>query len=195
MPRPRDDTITDAVVGAVRQLCGEVGYRNLTMEALAARAGTTKPAIRRRWPSLRHVVVEAMTRDNVLLAVPDTGSTHSDLIVLVEEFRVSMGDVMIGKILPALVVDLADDEELRRQFLDSVWRPRRARTERILRRGIERGELRDDLDLEVTQDLLAAAVLYRFLFAHADLGPDLSAQIVLHVLRGVAAGPTESGLV
>ena len=192
MPRPRDDSITDAVIGATRQLCGEVGYRNLTMEALAARAGTTKPAIRRRWPSLRLIVVDAMTRDNVSMAVPDTGSTRSDLIVLVEELRVSMGDVMLGKILPALVVDLADDDALRRSFLDSVWRPRRERTDRILFRGIERGELRADLDLELTQDLLAATVIYRFLFAHADLGPALSEHIVDHVLRGIAAGPTES---
>lgn len=195
MPRPRDDTITDAVLAAARRLCGEIGYRNLTMEALAVRAGTTKPAIRRRWPSLRHVVVEAMTRDNVLMAAPDTGSTRSDLIILVEEFRRSMGDVMLGRLLPALVLDLSDDEELRRRFLDSVWRPRRARTEQILQRGIDRGELRADLDLEVTQDLLAAAVIYRFLFAHADLGPALSEQIVHHVLCGVAAGPDESSAV
>lgn len=192
MPRPRDDSITYAVIDATRQLCGEVGYRNLTMEALATRAGTTKPAIRRRWPSLRHVVVDAMTRDNVSMAVPDTGSTRSDLIILVEELRVSMGDVMLGKILPALVVDLADDDALRRRFLESVWRPRRERTDLILRRGKERGELRADIDFELTQDLLAATVIYRLLFAHADLGPALSEHIVDYVLRGIAAGRTES---
>jgi AcrR family transcriptional regulator len=192
MARPRDDSITEAVVDATRQLCGEIGYRNLTMEALAARAGTTKPAIRRRWPSLRHVVVDAMTRDNVSMAVPDNGSTRSDLIVLVEELRVSMGDVMLGRILPALVVDLSDDGDLRRRFLDSVWRPRRERADRILRRGVERGELRADLDFELAQDLLAATVIYRFLFAHADLDPALSEHIVDYVLRGIAAGPTES---
>ena len=187
--RPRDDRITDTVLDAARQLCGELGYHNLTLEALASRAGTTKPAIRRRWPSLKHIVVAAMTHDNVSMAAPDTGSTRSDLIVLVEELRASMGDVMLGRILPALVVDLSDDDELRRRFLDSVWQPRRIRTDRILQRGIDRGALRPDLDLELTQDLLAAAVVYRFLFAHADLGPGLSEQVVDHVLRGIAATP------
>jgi AcrR family transcriptional regulator len=189
--RPRDEKITDAVLDATRELLDEVGYHDLTLEALATRAETTKPAIRRRWPSLKHVVVDAMTRDNVSMAEPDTGCTHCDIVILVEELRRSMGEVMLGKILPALVMDLADDEGLKRRFLTAVWEPRRQRGDRILARGVARGELRQDLDLVLVQDLLAAAVVYRFLFAHADLGPALSEQIVAYVLQGVG---TDAGI-
>lgn len=191
MGRPRDERITDAVLDSARELLGQVSYHDLTLEALAARAQTTKPAIRRRWPSLKHVVVDAMTSDNVTMAEPDTGCTHCDVFVLVEELRQSMGEVMLGKILPALVMDLADDKDLRRRFLTTVWEPRRERGNRVLERGVARGELRPDLDLALIQDLLAAAVVYRFLFADAELSPELSKQIVDYVLGGIA---TEAGL-
>ncbi|MCS7483161.1 TetR/AcrR family transcriptional regulator [Umezawaea endophytica] len=186
MVRPQDERITDAVLDSARELLGEVGYRNLTVEALATRARTTKPAIRRRWPSLKHVIVDAMATDNSTMAEPDTGCTHCDLVILVEELRRSMDDVTLGKILPALVMDLADDADLKRRFLTTAWQPRRERTNRILERGIARGELRPDLDLELAQDLLAATVVYRFLFAHAPLGPDVSEQIVEYSLGGIA---------
>lgn len=179
------------MLDSARELLGTVGYRDLTMEALATHAQTTKPAIRRRWPSLKHVVVDAMTSDNVTMADPDTGCAHCDIVVLVEELRRSMGEVMLGKILPALVPDLADDEDLKRRFLTTVWEPRRQRGNRVLERGIARGELRPGLDLDLVQDLLAAAVVYRFLFAHAELGPEFSEQITEYTLGGIA---TDSGL-
>ncbi|OZM75521.1 TetR family transcriptional regulator [Pseudonocardia sp. MH-G8] len=191
MGRPRDERITDAVLGAARELLGEVGYRGLTVDALAVRAETTKPAIRRRWPSLKHVVVDAMTRDIVTMPDTDTGCTHCDLVIQVEELRRSMDDVMLGKLLPPLVADLADDENLKRRFLESVWEPRREVGARVLERGVERGDLHPGLDPVLTIDLLAAPVVFRMLFAHADLGPDLSEQLVRVALRGLA---TDAGL-
>ncbi|GAA3527303.1 TetR/AcrR family transcriptional regulator [Amycolatopsis ultiminotia] len=193
--RPRDERITDAVLHSTRELLGEVGYHGLTVEALAARAETTKTAIRRRWPSLKHVVIAAMTHDDLLRATPDTGCTHCDLLVLVEELRLSMDDVMLGKILPALLLDLADDEDLKRRFLGSFWKPRRERADRVLERAVARGELRADLDFALAQDLAAGAVVYRFLFEHAELDRAMSERIVEYVMQGIGdVGPSPSPL-
>ena len=102
-----------------------------------------------------------------------------------------MSDVMLGKILPPLVADLADDEDLKRRFLESVWEPRREVCVRVLERGVERGDLRAGLDPVLTIDLLAAPIVFRMLFAHAELGPDLSEQLVRAALQGLA---TDAGL-
>lgn len=188
--RPRDERITEAVLRSTRELLGEAGYHGLTVEGLAAHAETTKAAIRRRWPSLKHVVVAAMTEDDLLRATPDTGCAHCDLLVLVEELRLSMDDVLLGRILPPLLIDLADDDDLRQDFLASFWKPRRERSDRVLERGVARGELRADLDFALAQDLVAGAVVYRFLFAHAELDLAVSERIVEYVMRGIGERPS-----
>ena len=67
--RPRDQRIDDAVLAATAELLQEVGYAGLSIAAVAARAGTHKPAIYRRWPTKAQLVHEA--------AFPDEGRARS----------------------------------------------------------------------------------------------------------------------
>ena len=72
--RPRDPRIDDAVLGATVDLLGETGYADLSVDAIARHAGTSKPAIYRRWPSKAHLVHEAVFPIGEATALPDTGS-------------------------------------------------------------------------------------------------------------------------
>ena len=72
--RPRNPQIDEDVLRAAAELVVEVGYADLTIAAIAARAGTSKPAIYRRWPSKAHLVHEAAFRDGSI------GHQHSDRI-------------------------------------------------------------------------------------------------------------------
>ena len=69
--RPRDPRIDGAVLRATVELLSETGYPGLLVSAIAERAGTSKPAIYRRWPSKAHLVHEAVfplgtaTDDNI----------------------------------------------------------------------------------------------------------------------------------
>ena len=58
--RPRDPRIDGAVLRATVELLAETGYPGLLVSAIAQRAGTSKPAIYRRWPSKAHLVHEAV---------------------------------------------------------------------------------------------------------------------------------------
>src|SRR4051795_11981162 len=58
--RPRDPRIDDSVLRATVELLGASGYADLSVDAIAKRAGTSKPAIYRRWPSKAHLVHEAV---------------------------------------------------------------------------------------------------------------------------------------
>ncbi|MBJ7383236.1 MAG: helix-turn-helix transcriptional regulator, partial [Mycolicibacterium sp.] len=57
--RPRDPRIDAAILEATADLLVEIGYANLTMAAVAEKAGTTKTALYRRWSSKAELVHEA----------------------------------------------------------------------------------------------------------------------------------------
>ncbi|MFF3272168.1 TetR/AcrR family transcriptional regulator [Streptomyces chrestomyceticus] len=188
MARRRDERIDHAVLAAVSELVREVGYPALTMEAIAQRAGTTKPAIRRRWASQKHLVVEAMARDRAGVVEIDTGCTHCDIVGHLEALRDAMDDPAFGHVLCALVADLADDPELRERFLTEFWQPRREACVVILRKAQERGDLRPGLDVDLVLDLFAAPIVFRALFGHSGLGPEFPEEVVSAVLSGTGTG-------
>src|ERR1700746_2144351 len=57
--RPRDPRIDAAILTATADLLVHIGYSNLTLAAVAERAGTTKTALYRRWSSKAELVHEA----------------------------------------------------------------------------------------------------------------------------------------
>ncbi|WP_202638226.1 TetR/AcrR family transcriptional regulator [Bailinhaonella thermotolerans] len=184
--RPRDARIDAAVLDAVIEILNESGYGGLTMEAAAARAGTSKPAIRRRWRSRQHLVVEALGRAIGTAPTPDTGCTHCDLIAGIGTLSHAFTTTIGRRALPALVADLADDPELEREFLDAYFHPRRATTAKALRRGIERGDIRPDADIDLLLDMLGSTTYFRVLFGHLPITPGLAEDVVSVIMAGVA---------
>ena len=81
--RPRDARIDSAVLDAAAALLGEVGYADLTVAAIADRAGTSRPAVYRRWPTKAHLIHEAAFRDSVTQEPPHTGVLDNDVRELV----------------------------------------------------------------------------------------------------------------
>jgi AcrR family transcriptional regulator len=184
--RPRDARIDDAVRRAVVEILNEAGYSGLTMEAAAARAGTTKPAIRRRWRSRQHLVIDALATTIGTAPTPDTGCTHCDLIAGISTLSDAFTTALGRRALPALVADLAGDPALERHFFELFFHPRRATTAAALRRGIERGDLRPGIDVDLLLDMLASTTYYRVLFGHLPVTPELAADVVGVILSGVA---------
>jgi predicted nucleotidyltransferase len=75
---------------------------------------------------------------------------------------------------------------LEEEFRKSFFAPRRATTAAALRRGIARGDIRPDSDIDLLLDMLAATTYYRALFGHLPITPDLAEDVVTVVLAGVA---------
>ncbi|MGK5727966.1 TetR/AcrR family transcriptional regulator [Streptomyces sp. URMC 124] len=184
--RPRDGRIDAAVPAAVMEILNESGYGNLTLEAVAARAGTSKPALRRRWQSRQHLVVDALVTTVGATPTPDTGCTHCDLIAGIGTLSQAFGTTLGRRVLPALVADLADHPELESLFLERFFHTRRASTAEALRRGIRRGDLRPDADIDLLLDMLASTTYYRVLFGHLPVTATLAEDVVEVVLKGVA---------
>src|SRR3954470_4023103 len=82
--RPRDPRRRQAILDAATHLLTEVGYDRMTVDALAARAGVSKPTIYRRWPGGKPEIVADAIRSKRAEAgeLPDTGSLRGDLMAL-----------------------------------------------------------------------------------------------------------------
>lgn len=180
--RKKDPQIDRAVLRATLELLEEIGYAGTTISQVASRVGVYRPAIYRRWPSKQHLVAEAVASALGQEPTPDTGDLRADLLTGVGTLVDAFTTTSVSRVLPALVADLAGQPELRQEFLNSVFQPRRASTARRLGAAAARGDIRPDFDMEFVLDALAAPVYYRALFGHGPVTPDVTGQSVDMVL-------------
>ncbi len=163
--RPRSATADQAILATTIRLLGEQGYDAMSIEGIAAAAGVGKTTIYRRYQSKRDVVVAAIS---AFVATPteppDSGSTRDDMMALIREmlellFRTGIGFSMIG----TLLVKERDEPMLLELFRERVIQPRFRLASSVLRRGVERGELRPDLDPTVVLPMMVGSTLARHL--------------------------------
>jgi AcrR family transcriptional regulator len=183
--RPRDPQIDAAVLDATLTVLDESGYGGLTLEQVARRAGTTKPAIYRRWSTRQQLVLAALRTRLGDTGAPDTGCTLCDvdecLKVFVATYRRMPPDV-----LGPLFADCANDPSLQAQFRTTLFDPPRATVKEALDRAYERGHLRDNIDRELIVDLIGSLVHYRVLFRHAGTTDDEIERVVETLMQGIA---------
>lgn len=183
--RPRDRNIDEAVLKATLAALDESGYGGLTLEAVAREAGTTKPAIYRRWPSRQQLVLSALGQRLGEAKAPDTGCTLCDLDECLKVFVAAFRRMPPGVIGP-LFADCAGDRELRTAFMSTLFEPPRAAVRVTLERAHGRGDLREDVDLDLILDLTGALVHYRALFGHATTSNVEIEHAVEALLQGIA---------
>jgi AcrR family transcriptional regulator len=184
--RPRDPQIDAAVLKATIAALAESGYGDFTLEDVARRAGTTKPAIYRRWGNRQRLMLDALGKRLGAIGGPDTGCTLCDLDeclrLFVGAFRRLPPDV-IGP----LWADCAGDPELRAAFLAAVFEPPRAAVRETLERALASGDLREGVDLDLIVDMVGSLIHYRALFGHASTSDIEIERAVEALLQGIAA--------
>jgi AcrR family transcriptional regulator len=183
--RPRDRQIDAAVLGATLAVLDRSGYGRLTIEEVARHAGTTKPAIYRRWPNRQRLVLAALGQRLGEARAADTGCTLCDLDECLKVFVGAFRRMPPG-VLGPLLSDCAGDRELRAAFMTTLFEPPRAAVRETLDRAHARGDLRDDVDLELILDLIGSLVHYRALFGHAPTTDAEIERAVEALLRGIA---------
>jgi AcrR family transcriptional regulator len=177
-PRPRSRS-EKAILDATRELLAEGGVHGLTVEGVARRAGVAKTTIYRRWKGKRELALSVLIdMVETVAAVPDLGDTRRELVAFVDATVRILGSTLMGRVMQGLVSDLADDPELARAFQERVVALRIAEVRRVVERGIERGDLRPDTDVELAHELLFAPVYYRLLLSGAPLDEPLGTHIV-----------------
>lgn len=164
----------------------EQGYRALTIEGVAARAGVGKQTIYRWWPSRAALVLDAyLAGSDAIPPPPDRGSAEESVRALLEWLVAVLAQPIGGRVVAGLVADLPHDAELAQRFHDDVVPARRAAMLAALERAGERGEIRADADLELAVDSLHGAVFYRLLLSGAPLDTEFTARLARQVIRGL----------
>ncbi|CAJ1507268.1 TetR/AcrR family transcriptional regulator [[Mycobacterium] burgundiense] len=184
--RPRDPRIDAAILAATGDLLVEVGYANLTMAAIAERAGTTKTALYRRWSSKAELVHEAaFPAAPTALAMP-AGDIAADIRAMIAAAKDVFTSPLVRAALPGLIADMAADADLNarvmRRFIDvfGAVRIRLVEAER-------RGEVHADIDPDRLVEVIGGATLLRMLLAPDivvdDAWVDQTTAIVVHGVR------------
>lgn len=188
--RPRSAEADAAIERATLELLPEHGLRGLSMEEVARRAGVSKATLYRRFSSKKEVVAAALRSIRTTQPAPDTGSVQGDLVALFERERSAAEWVPdVARLAAKLLADSADDAELFKLARQTLIAFDRRAIRQVLSRGVERGELRKDVDLGLTTDILHGSLVYRFLLSGqgiAGLRPSYVRRLVETLLTGFA---------
>lgn len=183
--RPKGDEVKVAILKAANNLLHEEGYAGFTIEAVAARSGAARSSIYRWWPNRGALAMAGFLSETApQISYAATGSAVADVTRQMMRVAEVYGGP-VGRTITALVAQGQGDRDALRALLDGYAVPRREEAKRVLRRGIDSGELRSDLDLDVTVDALYGPIWYRLLVPHAPLSSDWAALLAEHVFAGL----------
>lgn len=192
MQRRRGAALEQAIRAAVLDLIGELGAAGVTMEAVAAGAGTSKAVLYRRWPDS-----QTLLRDTLLqlatASIPhaDTGSYRGDMLAVLRGW-VGLFTGPTAPALRAIIGAMTHDEVLRQAFRADVIGWRKEQMAELIARGIARGEVRADIPADIIRELAQSVLWHRLLITGDPITEDLAAQLVDDVLVPLVA-PTTTG--
>ena len=183
--RPRSEQSRVAVLRATSALINEVGLRAMTTDEIAARSGVSKATIYKWWPNKYAVAVDAFLSEMATQSSdPDTGSAREDfrrtLRGLIRFYRSKS-----GKAYAQLVGEAQFDPQIGSQLRENLIEARRDIMRSIFNRGVERGELRPDVNPEIAIDLIFGPAMYRLVAGQAPLNNASADAIVDAAMRGL----------
>ncbi|MEF2978924.1 TetR/AcrR family transcriptional regulator [Subtercola sp. YIM 133946] len=160
IPSPRRGAAREqAILDAASELIGELGYEKVTVDAIAARARSSKTTMYRRWPGKAELVADALRRraESADAEVPDTGSLRGDLLATVEQIQQTLvrpsGPSLIG-----MIEAIRDDDTLR-EIIRGQVRERGHDVGRVIcARAVTRGEELDPTRSDAVLDLAFSAL-------------------------------------
>jgi len=188
--RPRSEDADRAILRAAIEVLAERGAAGFTMDAVAEAAGVAKTTIYRRWTSKDDMLLDAVRATAASIDPPDTGSVRSDLLAMLSELARLFTMTPAGDAARALIGEFAQNADLARAFRGSFLTQRIAITESVLRRGVERGELRADADTRLVTEMLIAPMFFRHVVSGEPLDAAFAARVIDHALA--AARPASS---
>ncbi|EUA15124.1 bacterial regulatory s, tetR family protein [Mycobacterium kansasii 732] len=189
--RPRDPRIDAAVLRATVELLAETGYAGLLVSAIAERAGTSKPAIYRRWPSKAHLVHEAVFPIGAETAIADTGSLATDLREMVRRTRAVLATPAARAALPGLVGEMAADPTLHAALLERFAGTISGGLAGRLEKAAAAGEVRADITASELVEAIAGITLLGLLTRASEVDDAWVDRTTTLLLKGILKGMPE----
>lgn len=183
--RTRDHSKDTAVLDATIKLLAVEGLAGMSMDRVAAAAGVSKVTVYTRWRSKTELIGAALNHLQVDHVPGPSGNVRDDLVALLEAMRKQYEEVGGMAIIGNCLADEPLSGELLSQIRNSTLLPRRELFAVTIRAGVERGELRADLDVERAVSMVVGNLYADHLAGVAD-GEHWAASVVDAVLAGLA---------
>lgn len=183
--RPRCEETEGRILCTTMQLLEEEGYGGVTIEAIAKRAGVSKATMYRRWPNRASVILSAF-----LCRV----MKHIELDVAQDpeaSLRLQMDNIVTvlcnsgGTVLSALLAESQACPQFASEFREHFVGLFREQAYGFVRRGIDNGQFKADLDAEVVVDVLFGPLFHALLLGHRQICNGYAARIADTVFGGI----------
>lgn len=185
--RPRQEHVTGAVLSAVLELVTEQGLSAVTMDAVATRAGVSKPAIYRRWPGKHDLVLAAAETRIGVLAVPDLGDFRAELRTVLDArldvYRIPGTARLLAGLIAAVEEENGTVRAAYQRYVSRIM----GETRKILERGVARGDVRADIDVRAAATLVAAPLIFRLVIEQQLPDERFAADLVDMIARAVGS--------
>ncbi len=180
------------ILDAVYELLQERSVRDLTMEAVAKRAGVGKPTLYKWWPT-KAALVLAMFKERIAVALPPPATGKAEEAIR-EAARALIGPLngQLGKVLSELIAEGQSEPAILKELFDKHIRGHAEADAADIERGKKSGELASDADPQLIIDAVFGAIFYRLLFRTAPLTEEFSDKLVRQVFRGARARAEEA---
>ncbi|WP_083740311.1 TetR/AcrR family transcriptional regulator [Mycobacterium sp. MS1601] len=192
MQRRRGAELEAAIRAAVLELVAARGAAGVTMEAVAAAAGTSKPVLYRRWPDSQALVRDTLlTMATTAIPAADTGSYRTDMLATLRGW-VALFTGPTAPLLRAVIAAMSHDDVLADAFRSEVIGWRKEQMGELLARGVARGEVRADVDVDILRELAQSVLWHRLLITDDPIDDDLAVRLVDNILLPLVT-PTTAG--
>lgn len=188
--RPRSERAKAAILAAASEILEAEGLREMSVDAVAARAGVSKATIYRWWDSKADLALDTFLNDaRRELAPPDTGSFARDLRARGRTIARAYGRSPLGSALAHLIGEAQADSDLARELRERVIAPLREGSRDIFRRAIARGEIPKDTPVDVVIDMLVGPIYYHLVLGTGLLDSRLADRVTDFLLDALKPKP------
>ncbi len=182
-PGARKDPEADRLIlETTHRLLRELGYDRLTIDAVAREAGVARTTIYRRYRDKAELVSAAIETLRAPVNRSAGGDARLDLVARLQSVRRNYGISLAG----TLLMEEPYNPRLLELFRERMVIPQRQDVADAIQEGIERGQIRPDVDVERVLDLLLGA-FFAAVFARGRPGPKWPAEIVDALWPALAA--------
>ncbi len=172
-----------AILAAALAELSEHGYAGLSAAGVADRAGVNRTTVHRRWPDRAELVADALRESSeAATPIPDTGSFRGDMEQLLHSIATTIDNAANRRLIRSLVGDAARSPDIERVNRDLFLR-RFVQGAAVVQRGIDRGEVRDDVAPMTTFNAFIGPLYIRVLITDEPLDQTFLQEVLTLGLR------------